>query len=301
MREPVVDVAELSEPPRRSVPRWLRSLGIGLVVVAVGWLVFLRATDTGIGVRHESPRFTDNYTVELDVRVTNAGDDPLEMDLSPPKLDGLDYRGVRWTAQMAAAPSGALPLAARGHTSISLTWRVDDCARALAGTDKDAVLSLEVGSGIGSKELVSASLGRWADLIPPICRTRPDVGVPRLAGQEINPQWDSVFVKVTVMNTGGRPITFRAGDLPVGWSHMDSYTAVPTTQRRIPVGDQRIVLLRFEANDCGAPVQGSAQVTLRFDIAGTTRTASLPIQLADSWENLLGVCTSSGRDTASTQ
>ncbi len=292
-QEPALDVAEESESPRRPMPRWLRTSAIAVVVAGAGWLGFLRVTDPGVTVRTEPPRFDDNYGVELVVTVTNAGDDPLEIVPTAPRTDGMVFTGTRTMGE--AEPTDTrdpFALAPRGRTSFALDWRVEDCVQARAGRDDDARLDLRIGPSIGPKEVLHVSAGRWGDFIPDVCRTRSDLGIPRVSGQEVNPQWDSVFVKVTVQNVGGRGLVFRTGDLPAGWTHLNNYSATPLSQRQIPVGDRRVILLHFEAADCHAPEQGPAEVTLRFDSVGSSTPQALRLRLADSWQNLLGVCTS---------
>jgi hypothetical protein len=106
----------------------------------------------------------------------------------------------------------------------------------------------------------------------------------------VTPGPDGVAVALDVVNSGGRPLTFRAADLPTGWRQLESAIAAPDTDRQIPVGQERTVRLRFEPHDCSAPVDGPATLELRFDSADDGRAELVSVRLAESWANLLGVC-----------
>jgi hypothetical protein len=97
---------------------------------------------------------------------------------------------------------------------------------------------------------------------------------------------------ITVENAGGRALQLMAADPSVGWSESRTFHVESTAGSEVPVGDYRVFVLPLPANDCAAPVEGPARVTLRFETVGTSRQESLRVTLANSWPNLLGVCTS---------
>lgn len=292
--EPEPDVAEVA-PSRGPVPRWARTGGIAAVLLVAGVLLALRLTSSDISADVAEPEFPNGHTLELDVAVSNHGRDPVEITSTPPQHDGLVYRGVD-VAGRSSGPSPLsepLPLAPGGRTSFTLVWRVVDCGRAERAASGEATINLRVGPPIGAKEVIRLGGRTWSELVPPVCRTHRDVGLPRLVDTQVTHSGRlRLAVMVTVENAGGRALQLRAADPPVGWSESRTFHVESTAGYEVPVGDYRVFVLPLPANDCAAPVEGPAQVTLRFETVGTSRQESLRVTLANSWPNLLGVCTS---------
>ncbi len=281
------DVAEV-DAPARETPRWLRPGLIAAAAVVAGVLVYLRLTGSDVSVASEAAMFPRPYTVEVLVHLSNKSREPLEVVPLPADLAGLAYRGTFDPTSDATGPTSLpLELLPRGEVSFAMRWQVEDCGQVRSNTG-DVALQVRAGPPIGIRELVDLRVGTWQDFLPPICRTRPDRGVPLLAGQEVRIHDGRVFAEITILNGGGRALQLQPADLPPGWSQL-------TTSGRdglltIPVGRQQIIWYSFLAHDCQVPEEGPARLTLRFDSRGTSRTEVLPITLADSWANLLGVC-----------
>jgi hypothetical protein len=301
------DVAEVTDRPRRA-PGWVRPVAVAAVVLVAGWLLFVRLTGSDVRADAAPPAYLDSYTVELDIRLTNTGGDHLEITPTPRPLAGMEFRGSRDAARQPVHAQHPVQLSPHGRTTLSLTWQVIDCVPALEAEATKVTLPLRAAPFVGAAETVDVSAGTLRDLIPAVCDRRPDYGVPRLVGQEVTPGPDGVVVTLDVLNTGGRPLTFRTADLPAGWTQLSSLSAASDIGRQIPVGRERTVRLRFEPHDCAAPIDGPATLRLRFatgrdsgqdsgrDSGPASGRASgsqnLAVRLADSWANLLGVCTS---------
>ena len=290
--EPEPDVAEVTSG-RRPIPRWARTGGIAAAVLVAGVLLVLRLTSSDISADVAQPEFPNGHTLELDVTIDNHGRDPVEVTVVPPRHEGLDYRGIE-VAGSSSGPrplSEPLPLAPGGHTAFTLVWRVVDCGLAEQAGGDEATVDLRVGPPIGAKELIRVRTGHWRELLPPVCHTHRDVGLPRLVDTQVTHD-GRLAMMLTVENAGGRALLLRSADPPTGWSEPRTFHIESTGGYEVPVGDYRVFVLPLPANDCAAPVEGPAQLVLRFDTVGTSRQASLRVTLADSWPNLLGVCTS---------
>ncbi|MEQ7123924.1 hypothetical protein ABN034_05320 [Actinopolymorpha sp. B11F2] len=288
-RDASPDVAEVVDPPRRG-PGWARPVAVALVLLVAGLLLFARLTSSAVRAEAAPAAFLDSYTVELAIQLTNSGDDHLEItpDLRP--LAGMEFRGARDTARQPVHAQHPIQLPAQGRTTLSLTWQVTDCVPARAAKATEIALPMLVRPFVGAADTMDVSAGTLYDLTPAVCDQHPGRGVPRLVGQEVTPGPEGVSVALDVFNGGGRPLTFRAADLPAGWIHLNNVTASPATDRQIPVGHERTVRLRFAPHDCSAPIEGPAMLKLRFDSGDGTRSQLLSVRLAESWANLLGVC-----------
>ncbi|GAA5023501.1 hypothetical protein [Actinopolymorpha pittospori] len=292
------DVAEVGEPRRRNVPRWLRFGLLVLGAMVVGWLLLQRLTAADTGVEVADPRFDSNYVVQVDLTVTNRlGDPQVLLAPKPPKLPGLEYvgmfRGERVTEYGEDGSADAVPLAPHGRRTLTLVWKVRDCVPALAAGGRQVVVPLEVGRAIGAKATLQVSTGRQRDLLPSVCDTSPTTGQPRFVASESDSapgENSTITTFVRVQNTGGRPISYRSTGLPSG-AAIDLTPRLPDRYGPVPVGDQQAVLLSFRSNDCRVPEQGPATVVMRFRSTGSDRDETLEVRLADSWANFLGVCT----------
>jgi hypothetical protein len=281
------DVADVDTMPRPA-PKWRRRWLIVAVVGVAGFLMYLRLTDSNVSVAAEPPDFPRPHMVELVISVTNQGSDPMDVVPLSGAQPGLMYRGVfrpdEETTRTAPLPVHLLP---QGQTTLALRWQVEDCGQVLANTGPVDV-RIEAGPPTGVREVVRVRAGQWPEFVPQVCRTRPDRGVPLLAGQDLQVHGDRVFAEITILNAGGRALRLRSADLPAGWRQLTPGGRDP--QLTVAVGRQQIVWYSFQTHDCQVPEEGPAELELRFDSVGTSRTEVLPVTLADSWANLLGVC-----------
>ncbi|HEY8457124.1 MAG TPA: hypothetical protein VIL34_16155 [Actinopolymorphaceae bacterium] len=278
-----VDVAELSRPTRR-VPRWLRVAGVAVLVTVVAWLLFARATAPDVRAERQEPSDLDNHTVELPLAISSRTDRPLWVTVLADRIPGLDFRGAK-TDHGALTSDHPMVLPGNGYATVTLTWRVADCRAARAAADSPAQARVRASRPGRGAELVTVDLGTVADLTPAICDVHVD-GVPRLVDREIIPGRSIVAVRLTVANAGGRDLTFRGVELPEGWTRDPA--PVPAQPLTLAPGSERSILLEFRTGDCAAPTDGPARVRLRFD--GTRKDVVLTAELANSWANLLGVC-----------
>jgi hypothetical protein len=280
------DVADVDTMPRRG-PRWRLWLTVAAVAVA-GFLMYLRLTGSDVSVDAEAPGFPRPYTVELLVSVTNRGGEPMDVVPLAGDQPGLVYRGAFDPAEGSSrAASMPVHLPPQGQTTFALRWQVEDCGQVVANTGPVDV-RVQAGPPIGIREIVPVRAGQWAEFVPQVCRTRPDRGVPLLAGQEVQVHDGRVFAEITILNAGGRALQLRSAGLPAGWRQLT--TGGRDRELTIAVGRQEIVWYAFQTHDCQVPEDGPAELDLRFDSVGTGRTEVLPVTLADSWANLLGAC-----------
>lgn len=288
------DVAEVSEPRRRNVPRWLRFGLLVLGAMVVGWLLLQRLTAADAEVDVADPRFDSNYVVQVDLTVSNRiGDPQVLLPPKPPALPGLRYLGMFRTNSHIS--DSALSLAPHGGRTVTLAWKVRDCVPAVAAGGREVVVPLTVGRPIGAKATLRVPLGSQRDLLPSVCDTAPTTGQPRLVTTDHEVDVDSGAINLTlvrVQNTGGRPISFHGTALPSGAAVDFDDAREPSSYPPIAVGENELFLLALRPNDCRVPVQGPATVIMRFRSPGSDRLENLEVRLADSWENLLGVCTS---------
>ncbi|WP_020577179.1 hypothetical protein [Actinopolymorpha alba] len=283
------EVAELADTPRRSIPRWLRLGALACVAVVTGLLLFQRLTEPAVRAEVAPPRFVDNYTVELDVSISNQSGEPQVVKVDPPRIAGFDTALTVFKGS--GQGDGSVVLAAHRRTTYTLAWRVRDCAATPAAGPGDVAARVTFGRTVGVRETLRLDLGEPRKLVPSICQLTPDRGQPRLVDTG-HVRWTRgrpLAITITVQNTGGRPLTYRGAVLPSGATAGD---AGPTLRPAptVPVGGQQEITLWFEANGCRMPVGGPSTVVLRFTTAGSNRPDSLEVRLADSWENLLGVC-----------
>jgi hypothetical protein len=290
-RDAMPDIAEVTDRPR-SVPGWIRPVAVVAVVLVAGLLLFLRLAESDVRTEAARPAYLNSYVVEQDILLTNTGDEHLEITPEPRPLAGLEFRGSRDATRQPVHVRHPAQLPPHGRTTLSLTWQVSDCAPALAAGETEVTLHLHASPFVGATETIDLSVGTLRDFVPAVCDHHPEQGVPRLVGQEVTPGPDGVTVALEVFNAGGRPLSFRAANLPDGRTQLNTLTATPDTDRQVPVGRERTVRLRFEASDCTAPIDGPATLRLRFDSAGDGGSQFLSVRLADSWANLLGVCAS---------
>jgi hypothetical protein len=289
--DPPVDVAEIGEPSRRAWPRWFRSVALGVAAVGGAWLLLAALTRSDVTTSVGPPRLTDEFRAELGVTVRNTGDEHQRMTLlAVPELPGLSFRGVR-DSEGETFQDELPDLPPHARVAFALTWQVEDCAAALTLDDTPVRFDVKIGTGFGVSEVVHIAAAPRRELVPDVCRRHPDRGIPQAVDRAVTPRWNSVDVHVTVRNIGGRELVLRSADLPAGWS------TVRVTDRsgthHLPVGEERTFILRFHAHDCAAPVQGPARLFLRFETVGSHRTEDLEIVVADSWQNVLGVCAGS--------
>jgi hypothetical protein len=284
-----VDIAEIGGPSRRTWPRWFRSVALGVAAVGGAWLLLAALTRSDVTTAVEPPRLTDQFRAELGVTVRNAGDEHQTMTLlAVPELPGLSFRGVRDSAGETLQDD--LPdLPPHASVAFTLLWQVEDCAAALTLDDAPVRLDLKIGTGFGVSEVVHVTGGPRRELVPAVCRRHPDRGIPQAVDRMVTPRWNTVDVHITVRNVGGRGLVLRYAELPAGWDEAGQVTD-RSGVRHLPVGEERTFVLRFHAHDCAAPVQGPARLTLRFDTEGSRRTEELEVVVADSWQNVLGVC-----------
>ncbi|MFD2079243.1 hypothetical protein SAMN05421678_102511 [Actinopolymorpha cephalotaxi] len=299
------DVAETGAP-RRRLPRWVRfTLGVATALV-LGWLALTRLTAPGAEVQVSRPRFVDNFTARVDVTVrSRIGDPQVVLPPQPPALPGLEFAGVNGLADPTAqgrAEWRSMQLPGHGRREFSLYWKVRDCAPALAAGDREVAAPLRVVDPGGARSTLRLSVGVQRGLLPSVCTSDPGAGRARLVdtGPVRSDGSRSLLLLVTVQNVGGRPLTYRdtvvAADpsmrvvSPSGDSAGPD-AARPGQPRLVPVGEERAIPLDFRANDCRVPLDGAAEVTMRFSDGGASaRQVALPVRLADSWENFLGVC-----------
>lgn len=297
------DVAEVGSP-RRRLPRWVRFTLAVATALVVGWLALTRLTAPDADVRVSRPRFVDNFTTQIDVTVrSRVGDPQVVLPPRPPALPGLEFVGANGGADptvQGRMESRSIEVPAHGQRGFSLYWKVRDCADALAAGEREVAVPLRVSGVGGAGGTLRLSLGVQRDLLPSVCTTDQEAGRPRLvaAGPVRGAGRDTLLVLVTVQNVGGRPLTYRdtvvSADSSLRVLSLSGDSARPDAAgqdqpRLVPVGEERTIPLVFHANDCRVPVDSAAAVTMRF-AGASDRPVGLPIRLADSWENFLGVC-----------
>lgn len=283
------DIAEVTEP--RRMPSWAkRALWIGLPVLAIALFVISRSIGEDFKVVADPVRFDHRYEADVDLRVTNLTGDLQGVIIRLPARAGLQLHDVTGVRRDFPNEAPIYLAEAEQETTLTLRLRPTDCAAARANANQPAQLTLEIGPVVGRKETVRLALGTWGELVPPACDDAPNRGEPRLADQNAMTAGTSLVIQLDIDNEGGLPINFTRATLDEGVPPAVLRSANTPDGRRVDIGRSTRVTLTFRSGDCSVPEDGPARVTLHFSTPSTGKEETLPIELADSWTNLLGAC-----------
>jgi hypothetical protein len=288
------DVAEVSSRPSKPRPRWLVRAGIWVVVVAVAALVLWRLTADKATASLQDVRFVTKYAAEVDFVATNqTGDDlyvlPRVADRAGFEVVGMTIRGRYYDG----SPT-AIAVAERQTEAISMRVAVTDCVLAAgASRESELELTIVVGAYGGGRDAVpvGGTMPSWSSLLPPVCDDAPDRGIASVADVDLlTTQHGYAEVKVTVQNTGGRPISWvqRAQRLPTGRVSVRPAERSDTAKTLSPGRSTEFRVL-VDREDCTTSGDGAAVVVLEFE-SGQKDPQRLPVELNESWTNLLGPC-----------